>query len=671
MTRPDLATRDRSRSAAAARRIASPSWRAFGAALAAIVVLGILVWSVFSRGVHALSWDFFTKGPALFGQTGRRRRARARRQPAARRDRDRDGAAGRRSDRDLRQRVRAAADRRAGAPVARRPERLPVDRDRHLRLRALRQDQPADRRVGPPSERDRRAGSRSRSSCCRSSRGRRWRCSRSSRTSCETRATRSASRSGRPCCASCCRPRSAASSPERRSRSRARPARRRRSSSRACSPAQTVDWNPTHSVNSIPYTIFQYSESPDPGLHEQAWALAFVLIAFVLADEPDRAVPARALAAQARRAALTRFLPAFTGPSPAGNNASAHAARLARHIGAMTKPLMITLAAVSGRTRRRDRGDRNQQGHDDHRRRQHVRLAARLGLDARARHGVRLQRPVQRCRLRRRHRGGLQPAGRLRRLGRAADARPGDGLQELRADSVGALGDVRRLQRPGAPVHLNLDGKTISKIFLGQITNWNDPAIGALNKGANLPGPEDHADLPLGRLGHDVQLHRLPSSVNPEFKSKVGNSTAVTFPTGIGARGSAGVAGLVSRTSGGITYVDVAFAITNHIKFAAVRNAAGKFLFPSLRRIQAAAARVPEGAGVERDAHREPAEVGAARVPDLDLHLRDRAAADVTLGGAAQADLLGADPGSDSRSTPRSSSSCRCRSRCSSRPRRR
>ena len=45
---------------------------------------------------------------------------------------------------------------------------------------------------------------------------------------------------------------------------------------------QTVDWNPTHSVNSIPYTIFQYSEAPDPALHQQAWALAFVLIAFVL-----------------------------------------------------------------------------------------------------------------------------------------------------------------------------------------------------------------------------------------------------------------------------------------------------------------------------------------------------------------------------------------------------
>ena len=61
------------------------------------------------------------------------------------------------------------------------------------------------------------------------------------------------------------------------------------------------------------------------------------------------------------------------------------------------------------------------------------------------------------------------------------------------------------------------------------------------------------------------------------------------FPAGIGAKGSAGVAGVVARTDGAVTYVDVAYALKNHIRFAAVRNAAGKFLYPSLRRITAAA----------------------------------------------------------------------------------
>jgi phosphate transport system substrate-binding protein len=77
--------------------------------------------------------------------------------------------------------------------------------------------------------------------------------------------------------------------------------------------------------------------------------------------------------------------------------------------------------------------------------------------------------------------------------------------------------------------------------------------------------------------------------VNAEWKSKIGVSTQPAFPAGVGAKGSGGVAGVVTRTSGAVTYVDVAYAVKNHIRFAAVRNAAGKFLFPSLRRITAAA----------------------------------------------------------------------------------
>jgi phosphate transport system substrate-binding protein len=142
---------------------------------------------------------------------------------------------------------------------------------------------------------------------------------------------------------------------------------------------------------------------------------------------------------------------------------------------------------------------------------------------------------------------------------------------------------------PGAPVHVRLDGKTLAKIFLGQITNWNDAAIKALNPGASMP---DLKITPIFRSdgsGTTYNFTDYLSAVSSEWKSKVGNSTSVSFPAGIGARGSSGVAGLVSRTEGGITYVDVAFALKNHIKFAAVRNNAGKFLFPSLRRIQAAA----------------------------------------------------------------------------------
>lgn len=141
----------------------------------------------------------------------------------------------------------------------------------------------------------------------------------------------------------------------------------------------------------------------------------------------------------------------------------------------------------------------------------------------------------------------------------------------------------------GAPAHINLDGNTISKIFLGTITNWNDPAIAALNKGANLP---DLKITPIFRSdgsGTSYNFTDYLSSVNANWKNKIGTSTQPAFPAGQGAKGSSGVAGLISRTNGAIGYVDVAYAIKNHIKFAAVRNKAGKFLYPSLRRIEAAA----------------------------------------------------------------------------------
>jgi phosphate transport system substrate-binding protein len=142
---------------------------------------------------------------------------------------------------------------------------------------------------------------------------------------------------------------------------------------------------------------------------------------------------------------------------------------------------------------------------------------------------------------------------------------------------------------PGAPTHLDLDGRTISRIFLGQITNWNDPEIAALNKGANLPNLKITPVFRSDGSGTSFNFTDYLSSVNAEWKNKIGISTQPAFPAGVGARGSGGVAGVVTRTQGAITYVDVAFALNNHIRFAAVRNAAGKFLFPSLRRINAAA----------------------------------------------------------------------------------
>jgi phosphate transport system substrate-binding protein len=147
---------------------------------------------------------------------------------------------------------------------------------------------------------------------------------------------------------------------------------------------------------------------------------------------------------------------------------------------------------------------------------------------------------------------------------------------------------------PGAPVHLKLDGTTIAKIFLGRITSWNDPAIAALNRGAKLPNLKITPVFRSDGSGTSYNFTDYLSAVNGTWKSKVGTSTQPAFPAGQGAKGSSGVAGLISRTSGAVGYVDVAYAVKNHIRFAAVRNAAGTFLYPSLRRIEAAAAAFPK-----------------------------------------------------------------------------
>jgi phosphate transport system substrate-binding protein len=146
---------------------------------------------------------------------------------------------------------------------------------------------------------------------------------------------------------------------------------------------------------------------------------------------------------------------------------------------------------------------------------------------------------------------------------------------------------------PGAPAHLNLDGNTLSKIFLGQITNWNDPGVAALNKGTSLPNLKITPVFRSDGSGTSYAITDYLSAVNGQWKTKIGTSTQPAFPAGQGAKGSSGVAGLISRTSGSIGYVDVAYAVKNHIHFAAVRNAAGKFLYPSLRRIEAAALAYP------------------------------------------------------------------------------
>jgi phosphate transport system substrate-binding protein len=136
--------------------------------------------------------------------------------------------------------------------------------------------------------------------------------------------------------------------------------------------------------------------------------------------------------------------------------------------------------------------------------------------------------------------------------------------------------------------NLLLDGDTIAKIYMGKITSWDDPAIKALNPKATLPSLKITPVYRTGNSGTSYNFTDYLSSVSPDWKSALGTGQAVAWPTGIGANGSAGVAATVSQTPGTIGYTDTAFAIANHLHFASIKNAAGKFINPSIRNVAAA-----------------------------------------------------------------------------------
>ena len=137
---------------------------------------------------------------------------------------------------------------------------------------------------------------------------------------------------------------------------------------------------------------------------------------------------------------------------------------------------------------------------------------------------------------------------------------------------------------------LVLNGQVLSKIFLGQITRWNDPRIGALNPGVKLP---THAVAVAHRSdgsGTSYIFTHYLSTVSPEWKQKAGAGKSVNWPVGLGGKGSEGVTGLIKQTPGSIGYVELNYAVENKLPVAALQNKAGKFIMPSVESTTAAAA---------------------------------------------------------------------------------
>jgi phosphate transport system substrate-binding protein len=141
-----------------------------------------------------------------------------------------------------------------------------------------------------------------------------------------------------------------------------------------------------------------------------------------------------------------------------------------------------------------------------------------------------------------------------------------------------------------APGQLKLSGQVLGDIYLGKITKWSDPAIKALNPSLALP---DEAIAPVRRAdgsGTSFGFTNYLSKVNAEWKSKVGEGTAVNWPTGAGGKGNEGVAAFVGRLPNSVGYVEYAYVKQNKLTYALLQNSAGNFVSPDDSTFKAAAA---------------------------------------------------------------------------------
>ncbi len=141
-----------------------------------------------------------------------------------------------------------------------------------------------------------------------------------------------------------------------------------------------------------------------------------------------------------------------------------------------------------------------------------------------------------------------------------------------------------------APGQLKLTGAVLADIYLGKVSRWNDPALKALNPTLALP---DAAIAQVRRAdgsGTTFIFTNYLSKVNPEWKTKVGEGTAVNWPVGAGGKGNEGVAAFVGRLPNSMGYVEYSYVKQNKLTYAVLQNAAGNFVSPDENSFKAAAA---------------------------------------------------------------------------------
>ena len=143
---------------------------------------------------------------------------------------------------------------------------------------------------------------------------------------------------------------------------------------------------------------------------------------------------------------------------------------------------------------------------------------------------------------------------------------------------------------PGVTQELKFTPEVLAGIYLGKIKKWNDAEFAKTNPGVKLPDNEIVVVHRSDGSGTSFVFTDYLSKVSPEWKSKVGASTSVSWPVGLGGKGNEGVAGVVKQTPNSIGYVELIYVIQNKMLYGSLRNSAGVFLKADLESVTEAAA---------------------------------------------------------------------------------
>ena len=149
--------------------------------------------------------------------------------------------------------------------------------------------------------------------------------------------------------------------------------------------------------------------------------------------------------------------------------------------------------------------------------------------------------------------------------------------------------DVPTYNIPGVTATLKFTPEALAGIYLGKITKWNDPAITGPNPGVNLPGNEIVVVHRSEGSGTTFIWTDYLSKISDDWKNKVGKGASVNWPVGLGGKGNEGVSGTVKQQPNSIGYVELIYAIQNHMPYAEVKNSSGKFIRADLASVTAAA----------------------------------------------------------------------------------